>query len=37
MTYGPTIESDLTATAFGNQPERWPLPSAGTPGQLWLR
>jgi hypothetical protein len=37
MTYGPTIESDLIATAFGNQPERWPLPSAATPRQLWLR
>jgi hypothetical protein len=37
MTYGPTIESDLTATAFGKHPERWPLPSAGTPHQLWLR
>lgn len=37
MTYGPTIESDLAAAAFGNQPERWPLPSAGTPRQLWLR
>lgn len=37
MTYGPTIESDLAATAFGNEPERWPLPSANTPRQLWLR
>ena len=37
MPCGPTIESDLTATAFGNQPGRWPLPSAGTPHQLWLR
>jgi hypothetical protein len=34
---GPTIESDLTAAAFGNQPGRWPLPSAHTPRQLWLR
>ena len=34
---GPTIESDLTAVAFGNQPGRWPLPSAHTPRQLWLR
>jgi hypothetical protein len=31
------IESDLTAVAFGKQPERWPLPSACTPRQLWLR
>ena len=37
MPYDPTIESDLTASAFGNQPGRWPLPSAGTPRQLWLR
>jgi hypothetical protein len=34
---GPTIESDLTAAAFGNQPGRWPLPSAHTVRQLWLR
>ena len=37
MPYDPTIESDLTASAFGNQPGRWPLPSAATPRQLWLR
>jgi hypothetical protein len=37
MPYDPTIESDLSASAFGNQPGRWPLPSAGTPRQLWLR
>ncbi len=37
MTYGPTIESELAATAFGNQPGRWPLPSANTPRLLWLR
>ena len=37
MPCGPTIESDLTTTAFGDQPGRWPLPSAGTPHQLWLR
>jgi hypothetical protein len=37
MPYDPTIESDLTASAFGNQPGRWPLLSAGTPRQLWLR
>jgi hypothetical protein len=29
--------SSLTAAAFGNQPGRWPLPTAGTPEQLWLR
>jgi len=37
ISCGPTIESDLTAVAFGNQPGRWPLPSARTPRQLWLR
>lgn len=34
---GSTVDSDLTAAAFGDQPGRWPLPSAGTPHQLWLR
>jgi hypothetical protein len=34
---GPAIEADLVATAFGNRPARWPLPSAHTPRQLWLR
>jgi hypothetical protein len=33
----PTIEANLTAAAFGNQPGRWPLPTASTPRQLWLR
>jgi hypothetical protein len=37
ISCGPTIESDLAATAFGDQPARWPLPSARTPRQLWLR
>jgi hypothetical protein len=37
ISSGRTIESDLTAVAFGNEPGRWPLPSATTPGQLWLR
>ncbi|HEY9305915.1 MAG TPA: hypothetical protein VIO95_16630 [Mycobacterium sp.] len=37
MTLSPTIESDLAAAAFGNQPERWPLPPANTPRQFWLR
>jgi hypothetical protein len=32
-----TIETNLTAAAFGNQPGRWPLPTARTPRQLWLR
>jgi hypothetical protein len=34
---GPAYESELAATAFGDQPGRWPLPSARTPRQLWLR
>jgi len=33
----PTIEATLTAAAFGGQPGRWPLPTATTPHQLWLR
>ena len=33
----PSIESDLGSTAFGDRPGRWPLPSAATPHQLWLR
>jgi hypothetical protein len=37
MPCGPIIESDLAAAAFGNHPGCWPLPSAGTPDQLWLR
>jgi hypothetical protein len=37
MRSDPTVESSLTAAAFGNQPGRWPLPTASTPRQLWLR
>jgi hypothetical protein len=37
IRYDPTIEANLTAAAFGNQPGRWPLPTASTPRQLWLR
>jgi hypothetical protein len=33
----PMIEAELTTAAFGDQPGRWPLPTAGTPRQLWLR
>ncbi|WP_414738730.1 hypothetical protein [Mycobacterium haemophilum] len=32
-----TVELKLAAAAFGNQPGRWPLPTATTPHQLWLR
>src|SRR5262245_7634779 len=31
------IERTLAAAAFGSQPGTWPLPSATTPHQLWLR
>ena len=31
------IERTLAAAAFGNEPGRWPLPTAITPRQLWLR
>jgi hypothetical protein len=31
------IERTLAAAAFGNQPQSWPLPTAITPQQLWLR
>ena len=32
-----TIERTLAAVAFGNEPGSWPLPTATTPRQLWLR
>ncbi|WP_264061370.1 hypothetical protein [Mycobacterium montefiorense] len=31
------IESALAAAAFGDQPARWPLPTATTANELWLR
>lgn len=31
------IEPTLTAAAFGDRPAQWPLPTATTPDQLWLR
>jgi hypothetical protein len=31
------IEQTLAAAAFGNRPESWPLPTATTPYELWLR
>jgi hypothetical protein len=31
------IERTLAAAAFGNEPGSWPLPTATTPDQLWLR
>jgi len=32
-----SIEPALAAAAFGDQPGRWPLPTARTPDELWLR
>ncbi|HWT48175.1 MAG TPA: hypothetical protein VN255_06210 [Mycobacterium sp.] len=31
------VERKLAAAAFGDQPGSWPLPTATTPNQLWLR
>ncbi|KAA8965290.1 hypothetical protein [Mycobacterium sp.] len=33
----PAVDSALSAAAFGDEPGRWPLPTATTPQQLWLR
>jgi hypothetical protein len=32
-----TVEATLAAAAFGSEPGSWPLPSATTPQQTWLR
>jgi len=32
-----TIEATLAGAAFGADPDSWPLPSATTPRELWLR
>jgi hypothetical protein len=32
-----TVEQELAAAALGDRPDRWPLPTATTPQQLWLR
>jgi hypothetical protein len=32
-----TIDATLAAAAFGNESSSWPLPTATTPQQLWLR
>jgi hypothetical protein len=37
ISSGPLDEADLAAAAFGADPGRWPLPSAQTANQLWLR
>jgi hypothetical protein len=37
ISSGPPDVAALNAAAFGDQPGRWPLRSADTPHQLWLR
>jgi ATP/maltotriose-dependent transcriptional regulator MalT len=32
-----TVNTVLANAAFGNDPQRWPLPAASTPLELWLR
>ena len=32
-----TVDRELAAAAFGDRPDSWPLPTATTPRQLWLR
>src|ERR1700756_3542269 len=32
-----TVDRKLAAAAFGDRPGSWPLPTATTPQQLWLR
>jgi hypothetical protein len=32
-----TVDRELAAAAFGDRPGSWPLPTATTPQQLWLR
>jgi hypothetical protein len=32
-----TVDQKLAAAAFGDRPDGWPLPTAITPRQLWLR
>jgi hypothetical protein len=37
ISHRPSVEPELAAAAFGDQPGRWPLPAATTPQQRWLR
>ena len=37
ISHRSSVESELAAVAFGDQPGRWPLPAAITPHQQWLR
>lgn len=37
ISYRPSIDAQLNVTAFGDRPDRWPLSTAETPHQLWLR
>ena len=32
-----TVDRELAAAAFGDRPDSWPLPTATSPQQLWLR
>lgn len=37
ISHRSSVEFELAAVAFGDQPGRWPLPAATTPHQQWLR
>jgi hypothetical protein len=37
ISHCSSVESELAAVAFGDQPGRWPLPAATTAHQQWLR
>ena len=37
LSHRSSVESELAAVAFGEQPGRWPLPAPTTPHQHWLR
>jgi hypothetical protein len=37
ISHRSSVESELAAVAFGEQPGRWPLPASTTPHQQWLR
>jgi hypothetical protein len=37
ISHRSSVEPELAAVAFGDQPGRWPLPAATTPHQHWLR
>jgi tetratricopeptide (TPR) repeat protein len=37
ISHDSSDASDVLAAAFGDRPDRWPLPAATTPHQQWLR